>query len=223
MSRRERRIVAALALANTIVIVALIVLIASPSGPDTAPSSIPAERTEHRGLDLPRTPQSKDLASAAVTQDACRWKAVQLMARAGLGGTASLTSEGSLRFKIIYPLAPDRAVDEAAQSAWAAFDIALTLEEERECASVTQIEITVVVQRDQGDTQITASTSATDLVAFGAGELSEAEFIERVTYTTVQPSRQRSAQRSSTGPAQGGVLRCPIQFEPLLPSHDSVF
>jgi len=97
----------------------------------------------------------------------------------------ALTPDGPLRLRITYPLARGQTVDEAAQSVWTAFDVALALQEQAaECAIFTAVEITILVRNGQPDTQIDASVSVEDLVAFHAGELSEDAFIERVTYTT---------------------------------------
>ncbi len=95
----------------------------------------------------------------------------------------ALTPGGPLRFEIAYSLAPGQTADEAAQLVWAALDVALALDE-GECGSFTQVEVTILARGVQADTQVNASVSAADLVAFGAGELSEDEFVERVVYTT---------------------------------------
>jgi len=125
-----------------------------------------------------------------------------------LEGAAPLSStpRGSLHFQIAYPLASDQAVDAdidhasadidrasadidrasaAAQSVWTAFDVALALQEqEARCTIFTQVEVTVLIQNGQTDTRISASVRTADLVAFHAGELSEDDFIDRVTYAT---------------------------------------
>ena len=103
------------------------------------------------------------------------------MARAGLDGAVTLTADGTLRFDITYPLAPGQVVDEAAQSIWLTFDIALTLVEEG-CDFFTQVEVIVLAQGNSTGTHISARVSTADLIAFGAGELSDDEFIERVIY-----------------------------------------
>jgi len=79
--------------------------------------------------------------------------------------------------------APGQTADEAAQLVWTAFDVALALDED-ECDLFTEVEVTILAQGIQTDTHISASVSAADLAALSAGELSENEFIERVTYTT---------------------------------------
>ena len=165
MTLGQKRIIAILAIADVAVILALIVLVTRPPGTRHPPST-----PTHALSSPPRT---------------CQWRATQLLARAGLGGTVALTSDGSLHFEVTYPLAPGQTVDEAAQATWTAFDVALALrEQETECATFTQVKVTILVQADQSYTQIRASVSAADLAAFSAGELSEEQFLERVTYAT---------------------------------------
>jgi len=184
MSPRQRRIVAALALANALIILVLVALVGrwpvplprlSPSPvrlpqTTTAPRPTPALRTR---IHLP----------PAATPDVCAWQATQMLAQGKLGGAVTLAPNEVLRFKITHPLTSGQALDEAAQSVWAAFDVALFLQEMGGCAS-RRVEVVVVVPRDRGEAQIHASADMADLLAFSAGELSEEEFIDRVTYTT---------------------------------------
>lgn len=168
MTSKQKRIIAALVVANTIVVLVMTVLVTRPSG--TAPSLPQHSYTPT----LPRT--------RALSQESCQWKATQLMAQAGLGGTVALTPGGSLRFEIACTLAPGQTADEAAQLVWTAFDVALALDED-ECGSFTQVEVAILAQGIQTDTHISASVSTADLTSFGADELSENEFIKRVTYS----------------------------------------
>lgn len=178
MTSKQRRIIAVLAVANTIVILALVVLVMRPSSTHLSPSPHPHTPTPTHSL----TPQ----------QETYQWKGTQLLAQAGLGGMVALTPGGLLRFEITYPLAPGQVPEEAAQLVWTAFDVALALGEwagsrdEDTNGSFTQIEVTILAQSIQTDTQVSASVSAADLAAFSAGELSEDEFIERVVYTTTR-------------------------------------
>ena len=182
MTSKQRRIIAVLAVANTIVILALVVLVTRPSSTHLSPSPTPT---------LPH--------SHTAQQETCQWRATQLLAQAGLGGTVALAPDGPLRFEITYPLAPGQVPEEAAQLVWTVFDVALALDElagsgEQEAGSrnedtngsFTQVEVTILAQGIQTDTQVSATVSAADLAAFGAGELSEDEFIERVAYTTTE-------------------------------------
>lgn len=169
MTSKQKRIIAALAVANTIVVLTLVVLVTRPSV--TAPSLPSHSHTPT----LPHTP--------ALSQESCQWKATQLMAQAGLGGTVALTPGGPLCFEIACTLAPGQTADEAAQLVWTAFDVALALDED-ECDLFTEVEVAILAQGIQTDTHISASVSAADLAALSAGELSENEFIEHVTYTT---------------------------------------
>ncbi|MEE9615578.1 MAG: hypothetical protein V3T90_01050 [Anaerolineae bacterium] len=183
MTSKQRCIVAVLVVANAVVVVALVVLVTRPSSTHLSPSPTPT---------LPHSPTSQ--------QETCQWKATQLLAQVGLGGTVTLPPDGPLRFEITYSLAPGQTapenVNESAQLVWTAFDVALALDElagsgEQEAGSrnedtngsFTQVEVTILAQGIQTDTQVSATVSAADLAAFGAGELSEDEFIERVAYT----------------------------------------
>jgi hypothetical protein len=100
-----------------------------------------------------------------------------MLAQAGLGGTVTLSTNGALIFEITYPLAPDQTTDDAAQETWTAFDIALALHEQG-CPTFTQVEVTILTHHSQ----INASVSTSDLIAFASDELSQDQFIERVTY-----------------------------------------
>ena len=165
MTTRQKRTIAILAVADIVAILALVVLVTHPA--TTGLSSSPAPHT-------PTTPRQT-----------CQWRATQLLARAGLGGTVTLTPDGPLRFEIAYPLTPGQTADEAAQSVWTAFDVALALQEqEEECAIFTEVEVTIIAHDIQTGTRVSASVSVADLMAFDVGELSEDRFIERVTYST---------------------------------------
>ena len=192
MNPRQKRIVAILAIANTLIIATLMTVM------------LPA--ITHRP-----PPHSNSQQVPLQGQVECQWQATQLLAREGIGGTVTLTPAGNglLRFQLTHPLAPGQTIDEAAQWVWAVFDIALVLQERAPCAPIfqqqgekpnapfTDVEVTIVVQdmqdvQDGGQSiaQITASVSAADLVAFGAGEMSEGEFIERVSYAVVSEPGQ---------------------------------
>jgi len=112
----------------------------------------------------------------------CQWQAAQHLAQAGLGGTVTSSPDGVLLFEITHTLAPGQTANDAAQLVWTALDVVLALDRAGECGSFTQVEITILAQGDQVATRVSARVSAADLAAFGAGELSEDEFIERVTY-----------------------------------------
>jgi len=182
MTLRQKRILAMLALADVMVVAGLIFSIFGRLPTATAPAA----------WEPPHQP--------------CEWEATQRLAEAGLGGTVRLIPNGPLRFEITYPPDPqegykeiprfarnDRGAGLAAQSVWTAFDIATEVYageytrlstpvsgrlQEEECPTFTRVEVTILVH----STQIQASVRTLDLVALSAGELSEAEFIERVTY-----------------------------------------
>ena len=184
MTFKQKRIIAILAIANVVVILTLVGLMAHPTGTSTS-SSITSP--------TPISPQPTCQASPHPTVIR---QATHLLAQAGLGGMVTLAPNGSLSFDIVAPDGMDRAdstpetasaVDDAAQSVWTAFDIALALndlgqETDGVCPAFTQVEVTILVRGDQTDTQIRARVSLSDLMAYDAGELSEDAFIERVTY-----------------------------------------
>lgn len=176
MTPRQKRILAAIAIIDVMVILAMVVLATR-----LFRTTLPLAPT-----DLPET----------LSPELCQWKATQLLARAGLGGIVTLSPGKSLRFEIVYPLAPDQIADEATQQVWTAFDVALALERER-CNLFSQVEVTIRVTRPdapvqdkQDDVCISASVSTVNLKAFSAGELSEDEFIEHVSYETHSVNEQ---------------------------------
>jgi len=167
MTPRQKRILAALAILDVTVILAMVVLATRLFS-----TPLPLAST-----DLPET----------LPPDLCQWKATQLLAQAELGGIVTLSPGESLRFEILYPLAPGQIADQAAQQVWPAFDVALALDKER-CSLFSQVEVVIRATRPgapaRDDMHVNARVSAVDLRAFGAGELSEDEFIERVSYET---------------------------------------
>jgi hypothetical protein len=200
MTAKQRLIVAVLAIANVIVILLLAMLMTrtprtslSPL-PTSAPRGTGFTKTPVSTVETPTGRATRPTGSAGISHtssptvapllpEMCQWEAAQLLAQADLGGTVTLNPDGALRFNIVYPLAPDQTADQAAQSVWTAFDIALALEKQGDgCGSLTQIEVTVLAQGALTETWVSASVSAVDLIAFDAGELTEKEFTERVTY-----------------------------------------
>ncbi len=160
MTLKQKRIIAILAIVNTAIILTLVALTTRP------------------------TPTPPDSHTPALSPGDCQWQATQLLAQAGLGGTVTLTTNACLDLKISYPLASSQTADDAAQAVWTAFDVAMALQKsENQCPAFTQIKVTILTHSEHTDMQINASTSAADLLAFGAGDLSEDEFIERVVYT----------------------------------------
>jgi hypothetical protein len=184
MTHKQKRIIAILAIANVIVILTMVGLMAHPTGTSTSSSS-PSPTL------LPLQPTCQASPHPAAIE-----QATHLLAQAGLGGTVALDPTGSLNFEIVAPDRVERtasasetgsAVDDAAQSVWTALDIALALNDlvqkpATPCAAFTRIRVTVLVHSRQTDTQIEATVSISDLMAYDAGELSQNEFIERVAY-----------------------------------------
>jgi len=222
MTLRQKRLVVAMVIANVVTILALMVLVTLSSAP--TPERPPLGPPQPWGggwpplgppqpwggewppLGPPRQSRGRlpqPWGGGWPPQETCRWQATQLLAQAGMGGTVALIPDGSLRFEIASILAPDQTADETAQSVWTAFDVALALQEQKsECATFTQVEVTILAVRpspstrlpsappnlggedgrtgahdeahsSQTNTQISASVSAADLVAFSVGELSE--------------------------------------------------
>lgn len=163
MARKQKRILIAVAIVTGILILTLAVLAQCSPNPSELPSSTPSI--------LP--PSHRE----------CQQKGAQLLAQAGLAGTVTLLPEGVLRLEVPHAPAPDQTVEDAAQLVWIAFDVALALQKQDECVPLTHVAVAVLLQGEQVDARIDASVSAADLAAFGAGELSEEVFIERVTYT----------------------------------------
>jgi len=180
MTLRQKLIIGILAITNAVVILALAALLLRPF--DSGTSSLPPSTLGPGGLTEPvRTPRP-ERPTGVPPQEDCRWAAAQMLAQAGLAGTTTLHPNGSLRFEIARSLAPGEGAGAAAQLIWVAFDVALALQQ-RDC-EFTQVEVAILARGDQSNIRIEASVGAADLAAFGASELSEDEFIERVTYIT---------------------------------------
>jgi hypothetical protein len=192
MKPKQKRVVAVLVALNVVVILGLVLWV-SQSLNTGAPTALPS--TQDAGVAEasvgPVASPSRDVSttrtfdfthtplSSTASYDACQWRAAQLMTDVGLDG-AVLVSDDILRFDIAHSLAPGRPADEAAQSIWLAFDVALALVEEA-CAPFTQVDVVVLAQGNQ-TRRISARVSTADLVAFDAGELDEDAFIQRVDY-----------------------------------------
>jgi hypothetical protein len=163
MTVRQKRILAVLAVVDAIVVAGLIL----------AMTNYARESTGWRKNDSGREYTAWD----------CQWWATQRLAQAGLAGRVTVVGDGALRFEITYPerLESSRRstavlASQPAQAVWTAFDIALGAV--NECPTFTRVEVTIVAP----EPQIHASVRTLDLVAMRNGELSENEFIERVTY-----------------------------------------
>lgn len=193
MKPKQKRIVAVLVAANVVIILGLVLWVSqaldtgSSSAPTSTQSGVVVEASARPVLTpVPSvsTPSNLGTADASLSttasSEACQWRAAQLLTGVGLDGSVVLVSD-TLRFDIAHSLAPGQILDEAAQSIWLAFDVALALVEE-ECDLFTQVEVIVLAQGSQTVSRISARVSAADLVAFNAGELTEDEFIQRVTY-----------------------------------------
>lgn len=167
MTPKQKSVIAALAVANLVVILGMTALMIHLARMTTLPLPTPV-------LTAATTPGRP----AHPADETCQWQAAQQMAQAGLSGSVTLTPDAVLRFEIATTLAPGHTADDAAQLVWMAFDVALALED---VCAFTRVEVTIRVQDTA--TTLHASVSATDLAAYGSGALSEAEFIDRVAYT----------------------------------------
>jgi hypothetical protein len=176
MTPRQKRIIGALAIANGLIILTLIVFLTRFSGPiPSAPLPTP----------VPTYP------SGALSSQECQQRAVQMVSQAGLAGTATVIPGESLRLELVYPMAPGESLASAAQQVWTAFDIAIALTENR-CDIVSRVEVQIEPRSRgaQGLTQIRASVDVADLKAFHSGKLSESEFIDQVQYKAGSSGRQ---------------------------------
>ncbi len=167
MTPKQKRIVAALAIADLVIISGLAALMMYMARVTTPPLPTPGLIAATMPGSLPHP-----------ADETCQWQAAQQMVHAGLNGSVTLNPDGTLHFEIAATLAPDQTTDEAAQLFWTAFDVALALGED--CA-FTQVEVTIRIQ--DSATVLHASVAAADLAAYGAGTLTGDEFIGRVTYT----------------------------------------
>jgi ribosomal protein S28E/S33 len=179
MTQKQKTVIVAMVIVNILIISILVMMATRSPSASTSPFPTPTAR--------PKAP-TKTLQGEALTPNArlsgmCQWQATQHLAQAGLGGTVALSPDGVLLFEIPHALAPGQTASEAAQLIWTALDVVLALNRAGECGSLSQVEITILAQDDQGSTRISARVSAADLAAYGTGELSEDAFIERVTYT----------------------------------------
>ena len=189
MTEKQKRFLAILAATNVVIITMLVVAMTRSS-----------RSTPQRGFSTLTPPYLPSLTAshvraAALAREDCQWQAAQLLAQAGLGGTATLTPAGVLGFEIIYPDVTSlttsgnrSSVDKAAQSVWTAFDIALALHNPSgktagSCGTFSQVDVTILVHTQQAEAELNASVSATDLTGYDGGELSEEAFISRVDYT----------------------------------------
>lgn len=103
----------------------------------------------------------------------CFQEPTALLAQAGLAGQFALRSDGTLTVELWLP---DRwPADQAAQAVWAAFDAAAAMP-----SACPYQQFKVLVSTDAA--RLRASVSATALLAWAAGEISDDELIEQVLY-----------------------------------------
>ena len=176
MTPRQKLVVGVLVVANVAVILTIVAIVTrSGLSPDPTFADTPSPSPS-------LAPSPSPSPAPVLSPTDCRWRATQLLAQAGLGGTVVITGDGSLEFDIPHALEPDQSLDEAAQTIWTAFDVALALRDYR-CLAYSQVSVVISAHGDQADVQINAVVSTADLVAYGSGSLSEDEFIDTVIYS----------------------------------------
>jgi hypothetical protein len=170
VTARQKLIIGVLVFANGAVILALVVFVArfSPAISSTpSPSPVP--------------PYPSAGPSGPLSSQLCQRGAVQLLSQAGLGGTATFIPGKTLRLDLVYPIPQDQHAEEAAQQVWTAFDIARALSQDQ-CDNFSHVVVVIQAEGTQSSIQIRAGVDTTDLEAFHSGELTEAQFIDRVQY-----------------------------------------
>ncbi len=176
---KQKRILIALAMLNLIALIGLIYLVGRPSTHLSPPTPQPSVSA----IDLKTCPAD------SVADET--WEATRQMAELSLNGGVALDTSGVLHFEIVHLLSQPASspvtsatLDEAAQSAWLAFDAAQALlDRHGDCSPFTDVEVTILVLDEQPQAQLDFHVRAADLLAFHVGELSEEAFIDRVTYT----------------------------------------
>jgi hypothetical protein len=202
MTPRQKSIIWVLAIANGAVILALVVFVARfspeasptllPSAAPPDPSGGPSPALSSVQATSPSTSSGQRPGQAppgALSWEECQQRAVRLLSQGGLGGTATLVSDRTLRLALVYPIPKDQTVEQAAQQVWTAFDIAQALTQDQ-CNDFFHVTVVIQGQGAQSSIQIRANVDAADLEAFYGGELSEGEFIDRVQYEAEPVNRQ---------------------------------
>jgi hypothetical protein len=182
MTPRQKRIIGALVIANCVVVLAVVILATRPLSA-TAPTSPSSSALPSASPGTPTwsaQPQGRATPTSRLPQ-ACQRRAVDLLSRAGLGGTIGLLSDETLQLDLVYPIPQDQGVEQGAQQVWTAFDIAHALIL-AQCDSFSGITVLIQAQGSQGSLQIRARVDSADLEAYYGGEITESVFIDRVQY-----------------------------------------
>lgn len=165
MTPRQRIILAVLATANVVLVGALILYAAKPSGSGLVhglPSPVPT---------LDGRPRLSPV---------CEERATEMLSRAGLGGTVGM-ADGVLRLDLVYRVSPDGPAVDAAQQAWRVFDVAVALADGG-CGTFSDLEMVITPQDGLRRDQVHVEVSLDDLQAFYGGKLTESAFIDRAVY-----------------------------------------
>jgi len=207
MTPRQKRILGALAIADSILLLTLTVVLSR--GPSQLTVGVPTLAPKLDSSAKGNGPQgqtgmadSSEIikincdgsevppVSARAARDQCQWEATQYLAEAQLAGTVELLSDGILQFTITYPLSTGQTVEDAAQSVWNAFDIALALHENANCPPFNYISVNINTQTQTNQMLITAEVETADLLALTGGDLTEEEFIDLVSYAFAPTTTQ---------------------------------
>jgi hypothetical protein len=207
MTPRQKDIISALALANAIVIVAWIVLVTRPSYPDpmsVSPAPTPTlaywkcqwqatQLLAQAGLGGTVTPTSDGLLHFEISSPIAHPDSdppdrnLDAVGEAAQAVWTVFDVALALQERADQNPADQNRADQNPEDVCPLFTrIQVTILAARPGAQAAADAADPLIRRDQlipSDMRISASVSAADLAAFGAGELSEDEFIDRVTYT----------------------------------------
>lgn len=178
MNRKQKLILAALAIANAMFIL-------------TAVLFIVRRPTDRGGTASPTaTPQPTPTTQTRPATDDCTWFATRILAEHNLAGVVQQPTEDTLRFELQVEPSADQTSETNAQKIWAAFDVALLIEAQDVCPAIDRVEVRILVQDPERPLHIEAHTHMADLVALNSQEITEDEFIDRVTYTVVESANK---------------------------------
>jgi len=218
MTPRQKRIIGGLALANGVFLAILAAtLLRGPVWLTTEmPTAMPRLELTIRdtvtsadagAIRTTRSPATdiensdKTMPPAGSMQDQCLWEATQRLAAADLSATVHVRADETLWFQITFPLTNSQPFTDAAQAAWAAFDVTLALQENDDCPPFDHISVNINAESSIETTPIIVETETTALLAFSTGNLDEEGFIDLVRYV-VLPAAQQTPEPQQTPAAR---------------------